>query len=186
MHSKYRTYEEDTSTAGKYRTYEDTPTYYFQLRAKPPVAHITAITPGKWDRWMEDWAIVRVDAHDHLVLPTEAPMGKRDSWVEVPRLPVPFVPVVERIKLLVDRGLPSMMVLFNFLLRRIAPLQMCVRLVWQYTGEGGTTWLERSLGLGLSPDVLSTLLGKLSVEHLCRVLTNVASALFLNSNASLC
>jgi hypothetical protein len=29
-------------------------TYYFQLRAKPPVAYIVATTPGKWDRWRED------------------------------------------------------------------------------------------------------------------------------------
>jgi hypothetical protein len=70
-------------------------TYYFQLRAKPPVAYIVAITPGKWDHWREDWAIVCVNAHNCLVLPTEAPTGKRDSWVEVPRLPVPFVPMGE-------------------------------------------------------------------------------------------
>jgi hypothetical protein len=27
-------------------------------------SYIAAITPGKWDRWREDWAIVRVDAQD--------------------------------------------------------------------------------------------------------------------------
>jgi hypothetical protein len=86
---------------------------------------------------------MRVDAQDRLVLPTEAPTGKRDSWVEVPRLPVPFTLVVERIKLLVGRDLTSMMVLFDFLSRRIVPLQMCVRPAWQYTEESDTTWLER-------------------------------------------
>jgi hypothetical protein len=54
-------------------------TYYFQLRAKGLVAYITDITPGKRDCWREDWAIMRIDAHDRLVLPTEAPTGKHDS-----------------------------------------------------------------------------------------------------------
>jgi hypothetical protein len=105
---------------------------------------------------------VCIDAHDRLVLPTEAPTGKCDSWVLVPRLPVPFAPVVEQIKLLVGRSLTSMMVLFNFLSRRIAPLQMRIHLAWQYTGEGDTMRLERGHGSGLSPDALSALLGKLT------------------------
>jgi hypothetical protein len=65
---------------------------------------------------------VCVDAHNYLVLQTEAPTGKCDSWVEVTRLSVPFAPVVERIKLMPSRGLTSMMVLFDFLSRRIRPL----------------------------------------------------------------
>jgi hypothetical protein len=107
-------------------------TYYFQLQAKGPVVYITAITPSKWDRWREDWVNMRVNAHDRLVLPTEAPMGKRDSWVEVPRLPLPFVPVVEWIRLLDGRSLTSMMVLFDFLSRCIAASR-CV-FIWR----GGT------------------------------------------------
>jgi hypothetical protein len=107
---------------------------------------------------------MHVDAQDRLVLPTEAPTGKRDSWVEVPRLSVPFTPVVEQIKLLVGRDLTSMMVLFDFLSRRIAPLQMRVRPAWQYTEESDTTQLEREHGSGLSPDVLSALLGKLTPD----------------------
>jgi hypothetical protein len=107
---------------------------------------------------------VHVDSHDLVVLPTEAPTGKRDSWVEVPRLSTPFAPIVERIKLLVDHGLTSMMVLFDFLSRRIMPLQMHVHSAWQYTGEGDTMRLERDHGLGLSSDVLSALLGKLTPD----------------------
>jgi hypothetical protein len=67
-------------------------------------------------------AIVRVDAHNRLVLPTETPMGKRDCWVEVSRLSVPFAPVVKRIKLLAGHGLTSMMVLFDNLSIHITPL----------------------------------------------------------------
>jgi hypothetical protein len=108
---------------------------------------------------------VRVDAHDRLVLPTEAKMGKRGSWVEVPRLSVPFAPVVEQIKLLVDHGLMSMMVLFNFLSRCITPLQLRVHSMWQYTEESDTTQLEHGRGSGLSSDVMSDLLGKLTPTH---------------------
>jgi hypothetical protein len=38
---------------------------------------------------------------------------------------------------------------------------MLVCPVWQYTEEGDTTQVEHGRGSGFSPDVLSTLLGKL-------------------------
>jgi hypothetical protein len=82
---------------------------------------------------MEDWVIVRADAHDRLLLLIEAPTGKRGNWVEVPRLPLPFKPVVKWIRLMAGHGLMSMMVLFDFLLRRITPLQMHFHPAWQYT-----------------------------------------------------
>jgi hypothetical protein len=53
--------------------------YYFQLRAKGLIAYITPISPSMWDRWREVWMIVRVDVHDHLALPTQAPTGKRSD-----------------------------------------------------------------------------------------------------------
>jgi hypothetical protein len=60
--------------------------YYFQLRAKDPFTYIVPISPSKWDRRREDWVIVWANVHDRLVLPTEAPTGKRGDWEEVPRL----------------------------------------------------------------------------------------------------
>jgi hypothetical protein len=36
-------------------------TYYFQLRARGPVAYVVVVSLGKWDRWREDWVIVWVD-----------------------------------------------------------------------------------------------------------------------------
>jgi hypothetical protein len=60
--------------------------YYFQLRAKGPVVYITTVSPGKWDRWREDWVIVRADPHDRLLLPTGAPTGNCDHWEETLRL----------------------------------------------------------------------------------------------------
>jgi hypothetical protein len=73
---------------------------------------------------MEDWVIVRADIHDRLVLSTEVPMGKRDGWEKVSELQRDYEPMIKRIKLLVAEGLTPMMVLFNFLSKRIAPLQL--------------------------------------------------------------
>jgi hypothetical protein len=73
---------------------------------------------------MEDWVIVQADIHDRLVLSTEVPMGKRDGWEKVSELQRDYEPMIKRIKLLVAEGLTLMMVLFNFLLKRIAPLQL--------------------------------------------------------------
>jgi hypothetical protein len=44
------------------------------------------LTPGKWDRWRDDWVIVQDDAHDRLELPTAAPTGSRFGWEKVPDL----------------------------------------------------------------------------------------------------
>jgi hypothetical protein len=97
--------------------------YYFQLWAKGPIAYIVPISSDKWDRWREDWVIVRVNVHDRLVLSTEAPTVKKGAWEETPRLNVAFRPVIERIKHLMSHGLSAMMVLHDCLSRRIAALQ---------------------------------------------------------------
>jgi hypothetical protein len=88
------------------------------------------VRPGKWERWKEDWAIVQVDPHDRLVIPTGAPTGSRDLWEEPPKLHVSFEPVVERIRFLAGHDLSSMMVLSDFLSRHITPLQSCVHPMW--------------------------------------------------------
>jgi hypothetical protein len=80
------------------------------------------ISPDKWDRWREDWTIVRADLHDHLVFSTGVPTGNRALWEKHPWLQVGFEPMVERIWLLANHSLSSMMVLSDFLSRRIAPL----------------------------------------------------------------
>jgi hypothetical protein len=58
----------------------------------------------------------------------------------------------------------SMTVLFDFLSRHIAPLQLCSFLAWLYTGENDTTWLEHSSGLDLDLKVLDAMLSKLSTD----------------------
>jgi hypothetical protein len=44
------------------------------------------------------------------------------GWEKVPDLWQAYNPVVKRIKFLAENGLTSMMVLFDFLRKRIAPL----------------------------------------------------------------
>jgi hypothetical protein len=72
--------------------------------------------------------------------------------------------VVARIWFLAKKGLTSMMVLFDFLSKRIIPLQLRVRLAWLYTGENDTTWLERGRGPNLDLMVLYSMLLKMSTD----------------------
>jgi hypothetical protein len=58
----------------------------------------------------------------------------------------------------------SMMVLFDFLSKCIAPVQLCTRPAWLYTEVNDTKRLEHSRGLDLNPKVLDTMLGKLSPD----------------------
>jgi hypothetical protein len=86
------------------------------------------------------------------------------GWEKVPDLRQAYNPVVKRIKFLAENGLTSMMVLFDFLRKRIAPLQHRAHPTWLYTQENDTTWLERGRGSDLDPKVLEAMLSKLSVD----------------------
>jgi hypothetical protein len=57
------------------------------------------------------------------VLPTESLTAKRIDWEEALKLHRAYEPVIERIKHLTSHGLTAMMVLHDFQLRRITPLQ---------------------------------------------------------------
>jgi hypothetical protein len=76
------------------------------------------------------------------VLLIGAPTGKHNDWEEALKLQRSCEPVIERMKQLAGHGLMLMMVLFDFLLRRITPLQLRARSVWLYTRESYTTRLE--------------------------------------------
>jgi hypothetical protein len=77
-----------------------------------------------------------------------------------------YSPMVKRIRFLAEKGLTPMMVLHDFLLKRIAPLKDRTRLAWLYTGENDTTWLERSCGMDHDPGMLEKMLSKLSTVRL--------------------
>jgi hypothetical protein len=59
---------------------------------------------------------------DLLELLTAVPLGSRSGWEKVPDLQRDYRPMLKRIQFLAEKGLMSMMVLFIFLLRCIAPL----------------------------------------------------------------
>jgi hypothetical protein len=57
-----------------------------------------------------------------------------------------------------------MMVLHDFLSKRIAPLQDRARPAWLYTSENDATRLERGCGLDLDSGVLEVMLSKQSTD----------------------
>jgi hypothetical protein len=46
--------------------------YYFQHQTKGPSKYIAALSPGRWERWREDWVLVQTDVHERLMLTTAA------------------------------------------------------------------------------------------------------------------
>jgi hypothetical protein len=60
--------------------------YYFQHRSRGSAVYITALTPGEWDHWRDDWVIKWVQVHDRLKMSTTAPMGSHTGWERVPAL----------------------------------------------------------------------------------------------------
>jgi hypothetical protein len=97
------------------------------------------LTPDKWDRRREDWAIQHGDAHNWLELPTTAPTASRSDWEKDPNLQPAYNPMLDRICFLAEKGLTSMMVLHDYLSKHIVPLQEHVRPAWMYTGVNDTT-----------------------------------------------
>jgi hypothetical protein len=49
-------------------------------------------------------------------------MGHRSGWEKILDLQPAYLPVLKRIQFLAENGLTSMMVLFDFLSKRITPL----------------------------------------------------------------
>jgi hypothetical protein len=109
--------------------------YYFQLRQGTADSYISAFSSAKWEDWCDGWVIAKIDANDRLELPTEGPLSDRSSWKAKPSLPEELVPVLNWVSALARGGLNSMMVLGDFLRRRIAPLQQRSRMACMYTGS---------------------------------------------------
>jgi hypothetical protein len=61
-----------------------------------------------------------------------------------------------------ENGLTSLMVLHDYLSKRITPLQACTRPVWVYTRVNNTTRLERGAGSSLDDGMLALSLMKLT------------------------
>jgi hypothetical protein len=52
----------------------------FQCRTPGHTHYIVPISPGRWERWREDWALVQADVHDRLTLPVDGPTLDRIEW----------------------------------------------------------------------------------------------------------
>jgi hypothetical protein len=97
--------------------------HYFQRRTPGHARYIAPVSPGRWERWREDWALVQADVHDRLALPVGGPTLDRTEWGKDLALEPGFDPVLDRIQYLAKNGLTSLVVLHDFLSKRLAPLQ---------------------------------------------------------------
>jgi hypothetical protein len=71
--------------------------HYFQCRASGHARYIVPVSPGRWERWREDWALVQADVHDWLALPIGGPTLDLTEWGKDPSLELSFNPVLDRI-----------------------------------------------------------------------------------------
>jgi hypothetical protein len=140
--------------------------YYFARRTQGPSRYIAPVSPGRWERWREDWVLMQADDHDRLVIPAAAPTLNHVEWGKDPGLESGFDPVLDRIQYLAESGLTSLMVLHDFLSRRLAPLQdQATRSAWMYTGENDIMRLERGPGSSLDGDLLAACLKALTTDQ---------------------
>jgi hypothetical protein len=77
---------------------------------------------------------VQVDVHDRLTLPIAASTLDRAKWVKDPGLESGFDPVLDQIRYLAENDLTSLMMMHDFLSKRLTPLQDQPRPAWMYTG----------------------------------------------------
>jgi hypothetical protein len=120
--------------------------YYFQLRHGMANFYISAFSSSKWEDWREGWVIAKADPHDLLELPTEGPQSDRSTWTAKPSMSEELCPVLDRVKNLSKSVLTSLMVLGDFLMRRIAPLQQRTRMAYMYTGSNDCYRIARGPG----------------------------------------
>jgi hypothetical protein len=131
---------------GTGRSKHEVGAYYFQLRHGMANSYIAAFSSSKWEDWREGWVIAVADPHDRLELPTDAPQSDRSTWKGKPTIPKDLGPVFEGVKNLQRSGLTSLMVLGDFLKRRLAPLQQRTRMACMYTGTNDCCRIARGPG----------------------------------------
>jgi hypothetical protein len=71
--------------------------HYFQRRTLGHARYIAHVSPGRWKRWREDWALVQADVHDRLTLPVGGSTLDRTEWGKDSDLEPGFDPVLDRI-----------------------------------------------------------------------------------------
>jgi hypothetical protein len=138
--------------------------YYFQLRHGMSSSYISAFPSAKWEEWHNNWVIAMTDANDRLELPTEGPLLDRSSWKAKPSLPAELDLVLDRVKTLERGGLTSMIVLGDFVRRRIAPLQQRSRMASMFTRVNDCSRIVRGASSDLSSAELEVLIWVMTGE----------------------
>jgi hypothetical protein len=106
-----------------------------------------------------------VDAHDRLTLPATTPTLDHAEWGKDPDLELGFDPVLDQIQYLAENGLTSLMVLHDFLSKRLMPLQDRPRPAWMYTGGNDIMRLDRGPGSSLDEGLLVAYLKALILDQ---------------------
>jgi hypothetical protein len=115
--------------------------HYFQRRTPCHAPYIVPVSPGRWERWREDWALVQVDVEPG------------------------FDPVLDQIQYLVENGLTSLMVLHGFLSKRFTPLQDRSHYpAWMYNGVNDIMRLDRGPVSSLGDTLLAASLKALTTD----------------------
>jgi hypothetical protein len=139
--------------------------HYFQRRTPGHAHYIAPVSPSRWERWREDWTLVQADVNDRLALPVGSLTLDHTEWGKDPGLEPGFDPLLDRIQYLAENGLTSLMVLHDFLSKRLTPLQdRSHRPAWMYTGVNDIMRLDRRPGSSLGDTLLTASLKALTTD----------------------
>jgi hypothetical protein len=109
--------------------------------------------------------LVQADVHDQLALPVDGPTLECTEWGKDPGLEPGFDPVLDQIQYLTENGLTSLMVLHDFLSKRLASLQdRSHHPAWMYTGVNDIMRLDHGPGSSLGDTLLATSLKALTTD----------------------
>jgi hypothetical protein len=140
--------------------------HYFQRRTPGHARYITLVSPGRWERWREDWALVQAYVHNRLALPVGGLTLNHTEWGKDPGMEPGFDLVLDWIQYLAENGLTSLIMLHDFLSKRLVPLQdRSHRPAWMYTGVNDIMRLGRGPGSSLGDTLLAASLKALTTDQ---------------------
>jgi hypothetical protein len=108
--------------------------------------------------------IASAEVSDRLTLPSDGPSLERKQWRVKPCQVPKFEPVLDRIRELAVGGLTSMHVLWDFLKRRVSPLQGRSRLCCWFTGPSDIGRIQCGPGTDLTWEELEILVRGITGE----------------------
>jgi hypothetical protein len=110
--------------------------------------------------------LVQTGIHDWLALPVGGLTLDRTEWVKDLGLESGFNLVLDQIQYLAENSLTSLMVLHDFLSKRLAPLQdRSHRLAWMYTGVNDIMRLDHGPGSSQDEVLLAASLKALTTKQ---------------------